>query len=130
MKKTIIRAANWSIVGSTLFLSGCQQARVDRWVEVPCQPHGFYVAPKGQTLDEVARVCRVDQSLLHRHNAWLITQQPFKENTVVWLKRNPLLGAEEDDDLQLGTVNTSIRHSLSAEQLMPLNLSNRESKRQ
>ena len=122
MKKIINWAKGWSIVSGAILLSGCQQARVDRWVEIPCQPHGFYVAPKGQSLDDVAAVCRVDKQVLHKHNAWLITQQPFKENTVVWLKRNPLLGAEEDDDLRVEAIDVSAKNKFSAEKLTPLGL--------
>jgi len=122
MKQRVIQATSWSVVGSAVLLSGCQQVKVDRWVEVPCQPHGFYVAPKGQTLDDVAVTCLVDKKLLHKHNAWLITQQPFADNTVVWLRRNPMLGAVEDDELQVETIDMSTKNNFSAEQLAPLGL--------
>lgn len=125
MKQRVIQATSWSVVGSAVLLSGCQQVKVDRWVEVPCQPHGFYVAPKGQTLDDVAVTCLVDKKLLHKHNAWLITQQPFADNTVVWLRRNPMLGAAEDDTLQVETIDMRAQSGLSAEKLEPLGLPTR-----
>jgi hypothetical protein len=122
MKQKIVCVRSWLFVASAILLSGCQEARVERWVEVPCQPHGFYVAPKGQSLDDVAVICHVDKQLLHKHNAWLIARQPFAENTVVWLKRNPTLGAEDEDDLSVATIDMSTKHSLAAEKLVPLNL--------
>lgn len=112
----------WGVVASALWLSGCQQVRVDRWVEVPCQPHGFYVAPKGQSLDDVAAICQVDKRLLYKHNVWLITQPSFAENTVVWLRRNPMLGAAEEDELQVETVDMSTKNHFAAEKLEPLGL--------
>lgn len=128
IKNILFRATAWSVMSSTVLLSGCQQARVDRWVEVPCQPHGFYVAPKGQSLEDVAKTCQVDKQLLYKHNAWLITQQAFPENTVVWLRRNPLLGAEDEDDLHIDTIDVSVKNSFSAEKLIPLGLPERVKK--
>jgi hypothetical protein len=128
IKKTLISATGWSMMTSTLLLSGCQQARVERWVEVPCQPHGFYVAPKGQSLEDVSKTCQVDKQLLYKHNAWLITQQVFPENTVVWLRRNPLLGAVDEDDLHIDTIDISVKNGFSAEKLMPLGLPERAKK--
>jgi hypothetical protein len=125
MKISVMRVTVWSVVGCAVLLAGCQQVRVDRWVEVPCQPHGFYIAPKGQTLDDVASTCQVDKRVLHKHNAWLITQQPFADNTVVWLRRNPMLGAAEDDTLQVETIDMSAQSGLSAEKLEPLGLPTR-----
>jgi hypothetical protein len=124
MKQIIVRATGLSLLSGAVFLSGCQQARVDRWVFVPCQPHEFYIAPKGQTLEEVAATCQVDKSLLYKHNAWLITHQPFEDNTVVWLKHNPSI-AEEDEDLQVNAIDAGAPSALQEEQLTPLNLPTR-----
>jgi len=122
MKQKLTLGHGYALIVSVLLLSGCQQVRVDRWVEVPCQPHGFYVAPKGHSLDDVAAVCQIDKKLLHKHNAWLITQQPFAENTVVWLRRNPMLGAAEDDELQVEPIDVGAKNSFAAEKLEPLGL--------
>ena len=66
-------------VGAVMILvstsSGClfQEARVDRWtdLEKPCQPHGFYIAPTGDTLADVAKTFKTDETILRRYNAWL-----------------------------------------------------------
>lgn len=125
MRRGIKKVAQISALLSGAFvLSACQQARVDHWADLPCQPHGFYVAPKGQTLADVAKVCKVDEALLYKYNGWLTTRQPFKENTVVWLRKNPTLGADEED-VQLGNIETAAQPKLSAESLAPLNLPSR-----
>ncbi|MCH9742903.1 MAG: hypothetical protein K0U21_06810 [Proteobacteria bacterium] len=125
MRSSIKKVAKvGTLLASVFVLSACQQARVDHWADLPCQPHGFYVAPKGQTLADVAKVCKVDESLLYKYNGWLTTRQPFKENTVVWLRKNPTLGADEED-VQLGNIETANQPKLSAESLAPLNLPSR-----
>lgn len=109
----------------TLWLSGCQQAPVERWVDVPCQPHGFYIAFAGQTLVDVAKVCHVDTALLIQHNAWLTTRQPFAQNTLVWLKPDPTKTAQQQDEPLLSVQPMSVTHrpsSFREEKLTPLNL--------
>ena len=109
-----------STVGLFL-LSGCQTVRVERWVEVPCQPHGFYIAFKGQSLADVAQACRVDEVMLMKHNAWLTTRQPFVEHTLVWLKPDPTK-APEEENLQLGSIEATGKGSMQTESLQPLSL--------
>jgi hypothetical protein len=109
---------------STLLI-GCQhQARVDRWVEVPCQPHGFFIAFKGQSLADVAKICQIDEALLTQHNAWLTTRQPFTENTVVWLRTDPNAPIVEAD-LTVKGIDNATSPGFAAESLTPLVLPNR-----
>jgi hypothetical protein len=93
---------------------------VERWtdLEKPCQPHAFYVAPKGDSLADVAHTCKADEALLRRHNAWLLTRQPFAESTVVWLKQNPAIRPDEET-LMVDAVVPEHR-AMSSEQLSPL----------
>lgn len=110
------------VMAGVVLLSGCQQARVERWVEVPCQPHGFFVAPKGYALADVARVCRVDEKLLRRHNSWLLTRQPFEQDTVVWLKPDPTL-SPDDVLLEVAEMEpVTASGGMQAESLAPLGL--------
>lgn len=113
------------ILGVSTLLLGCQhQVRVDRWVEVPCQPHGFYIAFKGQSLADVAKTCQVDEALLIRHNAWLTTRQPFIENTVVWLRPDPTAPVVEAD-LTVEGIEQAKPTGFAAESLTPLGLPSR-----
>jgi hypothetical protein len=110
-----------SLVLSTVavLLSACQSVRVERWVEVPCQPHGFYIAFKGQTLADVAQACRVDEAMLIKYNTWLTTRQPFTEHTLVWLKADPTK-APEEENLQLGSIEATGKKAIQTESLQPL----------
>lgn len=120
------RVVQWSgLLGVFIAATGCQhQVRVDRWVEVPCQPHGFFIAFKGQSLADVAKMCQVDEALLVRHNAWLTTRQPFAENTLVWLRADPNAPVVEADLTVVGLENAKPA-SFAAESLAPLGLPNR-----
>lgn len=106
-------------------LAGCQQVKVDRWVEKPCQPHGFYVAFAGESLADVAKICQVDEASLIKHNTWLTSRQPFKEYTVVWLKPNPYAPPETEQDLQMQAMAVD-RPKVDTESLQPLNLPTRQ----
>lgn len=107
-------------------ISGCNQVRVDRWsdLERPCQPHGFYIAPKGDRLTDVASTCKTDERILRKYNGWLTTRQPFVEPTVVWLKQNPMVQAG-DEDLAVEELDTSRNSGLVTESLAPLRLPKR-----
>lgn len=120
------RLVQWGgFLGLSAVVMGCQhQVRVDRWVEVPCQPHGFFIAFKGQSLADVAKTCQVDEALLIRHNAWLTTRQPFAENTVVWLRADPSATVVEAD-LTVEAIENSKPASFAAESLTPLGLPSR-----
>ena len=120
------RAVQWaSVLGLVATTTGCQhQVRVDRWVEVPCQPHGFFIAFKGQSLADVAKTCQVDEALLIRHNAWLTTRQPFVENTVVWLRADPNAPVVEAD-LTVEALDNAKPIGFAAETLTPLGLPSR-----
>lgn len=120
------RAVQWaSVLGLVATTTGCQhQVRVDRWVEVPCQPHGFFIAFKGQSLADVAKTCQVDEALLIRHNAWLTTRQPFIENTVVWLRPDPTAPVVEAD-LTVEGIEQAKPTGFAAESLTPLGLPSR-----
>lgn len=120
------RMVQWSgLLGLSAMIMGCQhQVRVDRWVEVPCQPHGFFIAFKGQSLADVAKTCQVDEALLIRHNAWLTTRQPFAENTVVWLRADPSAPLVEAD-LTVQGIDSSKPAGFAAESLTPLGLPSR-----
>lgn len=119
-----LKKVQWGMIAlSTSILSGCvsQEARVDRWTDLerPCQPHGFYIAPSGDSLDDVARVCKADQAILRRYNAWLLTRQPFVQPTVVWLKQNPAI-QPEDETLMVDAILPTTQRLMSSERLSPL----------
>ena len=122
LKQTVKWIAVLALLQTT---AACQQqVRIERWVEVPCQPHGFFIAFKGQTFADVAKTCQVDEALLIRHNTWLMTRQPFVENTVVWLRADPTAPLVEPD-LAVEGIDSVKPANFSAESLMPLGLPSR-----
>lgn len=108
-----------AVLSTTLLLAGCwQTVKVERWTDLerPCQPHGFYIAPKGDSLADVAKTCKTDDLLLSRYNAWLLTRQPFAEPTVVWLKQNPNV-RPEDEILSIDVITPVTNRMMSSESL-------------
>jgi len=112
-----------SVVALSLLTTGCNQVRVDRWsdLERPCQPHGFFVAPAGETLASVAQTCKAPESVLRKYNGWLITRQPFAEPTVIWLKQNPNVVAG-DEDLLVQDMDVTQHRKMATESLAPIAL--------
>ncbi len=108
------------MLSTSMLLAGCggQTVKVERWTDLerPCQPHGFYIAPKGDSLADVAHTCKADEVLLNRYNAWLLTRQPFAEPTVVWLKQNPNV-RPEDEKLSIDVILPAHSRMMSSESL-------------
>lgn len=114
------------VVVTSFLVAGCNQVRVDRWSDLdrPCQPHGFFVSPAGETLASVAVTCKTDERLLRKYNGWLTSRQPFVEPTVVWLKQNPSVVAG-DEDLSVEEIDVTPRKTMATESLAPISLPSR-----